>query len=69
MPGWTPNHSMSKLAFALIKMQFSAENDITELGEITFKLRNTMSEPGDVMVDYMTNIRYGCSIPISEIDV
>lgn len=68
-PGWGPNHDMSKLAFALIRMQFSPENDITELGTISFKLNNTMNQPGDVMFDYMTNTRYGCSIPQSEIDV
>ena len=69
MPGWTVDHKMSEMAFVLIRLDYSAVNDITELGDIEFKIRNTMTDPGDVLVDYATNTRYGAGIPKQEMDI
>jgi len=68
-PDWTANHLMSDLVFAVISIEYSKENDITDLGDFTFHLRNTMKQPGDVIYDYMTNTRYGAGIPPEEIFV
>jgi hypothetical protein len=58
---------MDKLAFALVRVEYNKEKSVTSLGEIEFKMNNTMFEPGDCVYDYMTNTRYGAGIPESEI--
>lgn len=66
-PNWTNNHLMEGLVFALVRVQYSKEKNVTSLGEVEFKLTNTLSLPGDVLYDYMTNTRYGAGIPPTEI--
>lgn len=67
-PNWTANHTMNDLVFALVKVTYSKEKSITGLGNIEFKIRNSMTDPGDVLNDYMTNTRYGAGIPAEEIN-
>lgn len=67
MPNWSPNHSMSDLVFCIVKVTYNKEKNVTSLGEFEFKLSNTMTFPGDVLYDYMTNTRYGASITDGEI--
>jgi hypothetical protein len=67
MPNWSPNHLMSGLVFCIVKITYNKERNVTKLGEFEFKLSNTMTLPGDVIQDYMTNTRYGASIPLAEI--
>lgn len=66
-PNWTANHTMNELVFALVRVDYSAEKQLTGLGDVTFKLQNTLTEPGDVLYDYMTNTRYGAGIVAEEI--
>jgi hypothetical protein len=68
MPGWGVNHQMSGLAFALIKVNYDAEKEVKGLGSLRFKMRNSMSKPGDVLNDYMTSTVYGAGISAGEID-
>jgi hypothetical protein len=58
---------MSDLVFCIIKLTYNKEKDITGLGNIEFKMTNSMTLPGDVMQDYMTNTRYGAGISNTEI--
>lgn len=66
-PDWTSNHSMTGLVFVLVKVIYSKEKNVTSLGELEFELNNTMTLPGDVLYDYMTNTRYGAGIDPTEI--
>jgi hypothetical protein len=66
-PTWSSYHQMNGLVFCLVKMTYNKEKDVTSLGEISFKLSNTMTLPGDVLLDYMTNDRYGAGIDQTEI--
>jgi hypothetical protein len=59
---------MSNLIFALIRIDFDPERDVTKLGKLQFKVKNTLSNPADVINDYMTNGLYGGGIPNEEID-
>lgn len=68
MPGWTSNHRMSDLVFAIIKLEYNKEAGITSLGTFRFHLENTLTEPGDCLYDYLTNARYGAGIASSEIN-
>jgi hypothetical protein len=67
-PRWTSTNKMSDLVFVLISMDYFPSGDIRGLGTWTFKVKNTMSKPGDVLYDYMTNTRYGAGIPPEEIN-
>jgi hypothetical protein len=67
MPGWTSNHTMSNLVFALVKVDYSREKNVTGLGNMTFAVTNTMTMPGDCLFDYMTSTRYGAGIDPTEI--
>lgn len=69
MPGWTTNHSMDSLVFAIIYVEYSAPDDVRGLESVVFKVNNTCTLPGDVMYDYMTNTIYGAGIPVEDIDV
>lgn len=69
MPGWTSDHMMEGLVFAIVRVDYSSEKGVTGLGDLKFKMQNTMSQPGDCLYDYMTNTRYGAGIPAAEIYV
>jgi hypothetical protein len=66
-PQWTAQHFMTDLVFCIIRVDYSAENSVTGLGTLEFKLRNTMTKPGDVLNDYLRNTRYGAGIDEEEI--
>lgn len=67
MPNWSSNHTMNDLIFAIVRVDYQAEKDLRGLGTLGFKIRNSMTQPGDCMYDYMTNTRYGAGITPSEI--
>lgn len=69
MPNWTTDHDMNDLVFALVRVDYNKEKNVTGLGTIDFKMKNTMSQAGDVLYDYMTNTRYGAGIDPTEIYV
>lgn len=66
-PNWTSNHMMNELAFCLVRVDYSAEKQVTGLGTMEFKLNNSMTLTGDCLYDYMTNTRYGAGITAEEI--
>jgi hypothetical protein len=61
-PSWTSNNKMTNLVFALVRVDYSKDKNVTGLGDLTFELKNTMTLPGDCLYDYMTNTRYGAGI-------
>lgn len=67
-PNWSSNHRMSDLVFALVRVDYDKANEVTGLGNLEFKIKNTMTQPGDVLNDYMTNTRYGAGIVPEEIN-
>ena len=69
-PGWDSTKTLDNLAFAIIKFTYNKKQKLTTVGrEIKFKLSNSMSQPGDVLNDYLQNTRYGAGNPSSEIDI
>ena len=71
MPHWTSttDYTMEKLVFAMIEVDYDAENGLTGLGGMTFDVTNSVSNPGDVMIDYLNNTRYGAGMANTIIDV
>lgn len=67
MPEWTSSHTMNDLIFAIVRVDYNKDKGVTRLPNIEFKIKNTMSQPGDCLYDYMTNTRYGAGIPSEEI--
>jgi hypothetical protein len=68
MPEWASGtHPMSDLVFAIIEVNYNRERNVTGLGTVMFHIENSMSLPGDVLYDYMTNTRYGAGIATAEI--
>lgn len=66
-PNWTANHTMSGLVFCLVRVDYNKEKEVTGLGNIEFKIKNSMTQPGDCLYDYMTNSIYGAGIVAEEI--
>jgi hypothetical protein len=67
VPGWTPNHMMTDLLFAVVKITYSPESGLTRVPTMMFNISNSMTKPGDVIYDYLTNNRYGCGIDTANI--
>jgi hypothetical protein len=66
-PTWNSGFKYYKMVFAIVKITYSQENDLTYLPDFTFDVENTMTQPGDVLYDYLTSTRYGGGVPESEI--
>ena len=66
-PGWTGYHTMDGLVFVIVSVEYNKERNVTSLGELEFKMTNTMSMPGDVLNDYMKSTRYGAGLTDEEI--
>lgn len=67
IPTWDSTKTMNDLVFAIVKVTYDAPSGIKGLADVKFKITNSMSLPGDVLYDYMTNTRYGAGIDPSEI--
>jgi len=70
MPHWdtTTNYKATNLVFAMVEVDYDAEEGLTNMDAMTFDLRNTLRSPGNVMLDYMQNSRYGAGINSDLID-
>lgn len=66
-PNWTANHTMDELVFVIVQVEYNKERNVTSLGELEFKLTNSMTLPGDVLEDYMKSTRYGAGLTAGEI--
>ena len=71
MPHWTStaNYKATSLVFAMVEVDYDQEEGLTNMDAMTFDLRNSLRSPGNVMLDYMTNDRYGAGIANTLIDI
>jgi len=65
---WNSTERNSGTIFAIIKITFDPEAQLTGLGTITAELTNSLDNPAEVLQDYLTNTTYGCSIPLADVD-
>ena len=65
---WTSTEKNSGTIFAVVKVTFDPEAQLTGLGTITAELTNSLDNPADVLQDFLTDTTYGCSIPLASID-
>ena len=65
---WTVNNRMEGAVFALIKVDYNRDKNITGLANMQFEVKNSMKDPGDVFYDYATSKRYGAGLDTTDID-
>ena len=63
VPNWTTSHQMNDLIFAVVQVNYNKDKGITGLPNMRFHVTNSMTLPGDCLLDYMTSTRYGAGIP------
>ena len=68
VPGLTTNNKYGGLYVAVVKVKYNATLGYTSMPQMTFKMTNTLSNPGAVWYDFMTNTRYGAGIPSGRVD-
>jgi hypothetical protein len=67
---WTQaNNKMTGLVFAIVKINYDGDKGFTGLPNVTFNLKNTLTNPALVMLDYLKSDRYGANIPESQINL
>ena len=67
-PNWTAGtHALTNVVFALVRVDYNREKNVTGLGEMLFNVSNSMFQPGDVLYDYLTNTTYGAGIDAGNI--
>ena len=44
-PNWKPTHSMENIVFCIVKVKYNKPMGVTGLGNIEFKMKNTMTQP------------------------
>ena len=59
---------LNNLVYAVVKLNYSAENGVTALAQMTFEVQNTLNNPGAVMYDYLTSAVYGANFASADID-
>ncbi|MCP4830930.1 MAG: hypothetical protein GY886_01805 [Gammaproteobacteria bacterium] len=65
---WTSANTMEDLVFAIVEIDYDPENGLTGLGAMTFDITNNLNGPADVLLDYLTNDRYGAGLSSSLLD-
>jgi hypothetical protein len=56
---WTSANAMNKLVFAIVEIDYDAENDLVGLGAFTFDISTNLRTPTACLVDYLNSDRYG----------
>lgn len=64
---------MNGLAFAIVKLNYNRDAEVTNMETVTFKVRQYLkstgtAKPGDVWYDYMTNELYGAAMAADIVD-
>ena len=65
---WDSSDRNSGTIFAIVKVTFDPEAQLTGLGTITAEMTNSLINPADVLDDYLLNTTYGCGIPVADLD-
>ncbi len=55
------------LVYAIFELDYDVENGLTQIGQLTFDIANTLHEPSNVLLDYLQNDRYGAGLSNTDI--
>jgi hypothetical protein len=65
---WDASKLMSNCAFAILKITYNSEANLTGIQQTKFQLTNSRHAPGDCFYDYLTSTRYGAAVPVAGVD-
>lgn len=65
---WDATKLMTNCAFAIIKITYNQNANLTGLQQTKFQLTNSRNSPGDCFLDYLTSTTYGAAIPLAGVD-
>ena len=65
----TASTNYDDLIYAVFELDYDVENGLTGLGEITYEITNSLTNPSNVLLDYCTNTRYGAGLTTAELDL
>jgi hypothetical protein len=66
---WTSTDTMTDTCFIVVKVIYNKDvQDSQQMPRLSVQLTNTLTKPGAVFLDYMTNTTYGCAIDVANID-
>ena len=68
MTDWGSNFPMTNLIYAIVEVTYNKAKNVAGLPDCQFNIKNDMTLPGDVLVDYMMNTRFGAGIDSTEIN-
>ena len=57
------------LVYAIFEVDFDREEGLTDSGQLTFDITNSLSEPSNVLLDYCLNSRYGAGLSSDDLDI
>ena len=66
---WTSTDTMTDTCFIIVKVNYNKDvQDAHNMPRLSIEVTNTLTKPGAVLLDYMTDVQYGCAIDIANID-
>ena len=66
---WTATDLMSDTCFIIVKVIYNQDvQDVRNDPKLSVQVTNTLTKPGAVLLDYMTDVQYGCAIDVADID-
>ena len=68
-PEWTTNHRMNQVAYVVVRVTYSPDNDVRALNDMRFIGTAPISNPGLAVRDQLQNARYGLGLPDSALDL
>lgn len=60
--------TMANTMFAIVKLTYNQDASIVGEEQLQMRLQNSLTKPGDVIYDYLSNERYGGGIPYTQLD-
>jgi hypothetical protein len=66
---WTSTDVMTDTCFMVVKVVYNKDvQDVQRDPKLSVQVTNTLTKPGAVLLDYMTDVQYGCAIDVANID-
>ena len=66
---WTSTDTMTDTCFIVVKVIYNKDvQDAQRDPKLSVQVTNTLTKPGAVLLDYMTDVQYGCAIDVANID-
>lgn len=66
---WTSANTMDDLVFAVFECNYDPDNNILGMDALGFDIVNSVSEPSNVLIQYMTDSRFGASMSNADLDL